>query len=239
MRKNTLITGTSRGLGKAFAMQLLQTGYSVYGCARGKSAIEHDQYQHGEIDLAQLSQIEESLQTLLDGVKELDLIILNAGILGDIKAIADFDMDEISHIMDVNVWSNKVILDTVFKSKVPVGQVVLISSGAAVNGSKGWGAYALSKATLNMLSQLYAAEFTDTHFISLAPGLIDTDMQRYLCNPEGVDEQQFSTMGRLRSAQGTAEMPNAQQAAELILEKLPSIIEKTQSGSFVDIRSFV
>ncbi len=67
----------------------------------------------------------------------------------------------------------------------PVRQVIMVSSGATVLGNKGWGAYALSKAGLNMLARLYDHEFPDTHISALAPGLIDTAMMDYLCVEAG------------------------------------------------------
>lgn len=236
-KKNCFITGTSKGLGLAIAEQMLAQGARVYGCARSASTIEHVNYSHQQIDLSQLAKIGDKLDVLLDGVQQLDEVILNAGLLGDIKSISDFSQLEIESLMDVNVWSNKNILDHVLK-QMRIGEVVMVSSGAAVNGGKGWGAYSLSKATLNMLCQLYAAEYIDTHFISLAPGLIDTDMQAYLCDQSRVDEQIFPSIKRLRAARGTADMPSPKETATLILQAMPSLRQNTQSGQFVDIRNF-
>ena len=80
--------------------------------------------------------------------------------------------------MKINVWSNKVICDWLLKSIPEIYQIVFMSSGAAVNGNRGWGSYSLSKATLNMLAKLYAAEAKQTHFSALAPGLVDTAIAR-------------------------------------------------------------
>ena len=49
-----------------------------------------------------------------------------------------------------------------------------------MNGSKGWGAYSLSKAGLNMLLKVYAKEMPETHFTALAPGIIDTPMVQHI-----------------------------------------------------------
>lgn len=64
--------------------------------------------------------------------------------------------------MDINVWANKLIIDDLAARHVAPRRIVLISSGAGVVGNHGWGAYALSKAALNMLAQLYAHELPST-----------------------------------------------------------------------------
>lgn len=100
--------------------------------------------------------------------------------------------------------------------------------------SYGWGAYSLSKAALNNLVQLYAHELPETHVISLAPGLIDTAMQDYLC--EEVDSGDFPSVQKLKAARGTEDMPGPRATAERILDLLDDLKAKHPSGSFVDIR---
>ena len=112
----------------------------------------------------------------------------------------------------------------------------MISSGAAVNGNKGWGAYALSKATLNMLAKLYAHEFPETHVCALAPGLVDTAMQDYLCDSQLVDADRFPSVNTLRDARGTASMPTAAQIASQITAKTADL-RAHPSGSFLDVRN--
>jgi NAD(P)-dependent dehydrogenase (short-subunit alcohol dehydrogenase family) len=135
--------------------------------------------------------------------------------------------------MEVNLWSNKWILDCLFKDGPTVKQVVAISSGASVSGSRGWNGYSLSKAALNMMVKLYAGEILDTHFCSFAPGLIDTSMQAYISGLP--DDERFSTVGRLKLARGTEEMPDPDKAAEMLTEAFPKLMD-FPSGSFVDVR---
>ena len=140
--KNLLITGNSSGLGYGLTEEYLSRGYAVYGLSRrgcqgldGKLADVH-------CDLADFGAIDPALDVLLGDVAALDLVILNAGVLGEIKDLQDTSLDEIRRVMDINVWANKVILDWLIHSGKPVQQIVMISSGAAVNGNRGWGAYA-------------------------------------------------------------------------------------------------
>src|SRR5699024_6470024 len=134
---------------------------------------------------------------------------------------------------DLNVWANKLILDW-FASRLAPRQIVLISSGASVNGNRGWGSYALSKAALNMLAQLYAHDLPDSHLVALAPGLIHTAMQDHI--NDTADTEAFPSVKRLKQARGTATMPGPRAVADTIAQALPTLREQYPSGAFVDIR---
>ena len=111
-----------------------------------------------------------------------------------------------------------------------------MSTGAAVNGNKGWSGYALSKAALNMLARLYAHEFPQTHITAVAPGIIDTAMMDHLCGE--ADSEAFPALERLRRARGTEAMPGPRDAARRLLSVLPRLRD-WPSGSFVDIRQIL
>ncbi|NBC14939.1 MAG: SDR family NAD(P)-dependent oxidoreductase [Gammaproteobacteria bacterium] len=138
--------------------------------------------------------------------------------------------------MDVNLWANKTVTDWLYARGRPVDQVVMISSGAAVLGNKGWGGYALSKAALNMLAKLYSHEFPQTHITALAPGIIDTAMMDYLCGE--ADAEAFPALQRLRDARGSERMPDPDTAAARVVSVLPRL-RAWPSGSFVDIREIL
>jgi NAD(P)-dependent dehydrogenase (short-subunit alcohol dehydrogenase family) len=229
-----LVTGTSSGLGRGLAGQLQQRGWRVYGCSRRGCDIAG--VRDVQVDLSDHERIDEALTGLLDDSPRLDLVVLNAGVLGEIRDMTQTPLADLQRIMDINVWANKVILDWLHAWERPLGQVVLVSSGAAVLGNRGWGGYALSKATLNMLARLYAHEFPATHICALAPGIIDTSMMDYLCNE--ADAKRFPALGRLRRARGTAAMPDADAAAQRLVEVLPALRERP-SGDFVDIREIL
>ena len=135
--------------------------------------------------------------------------------------------------MDVNVWANKRIYDTLLDLQMAVRQLVAISSGAAFNGSGGWGAYSISKSALNLMFRVYAHENPATHFTCLAPGLVQTQMLDYVCSLE--DDQRYPAVGRIRSAMGTERMQTASEAAVRLIDAFPRLFEHP-SGAFVDIR---
>ncbi|MCW8943436.1 MAG: SDR family NAD(P)-dependent oxidoreductase [Sedimenticola sp.] len=237
MSRTVLITGNSSGLGLGLTEAYLAQGFEVYGVSRrGCSKTDH-KLKDIRCDLTDYEAVPLALETLLMGIGHLDAVVLNAGILGKMQDMADTSLEDIQSVMEANVWSNKVLLDWLLRSGIRVDQIVLISSGAATNGSRGWGAYALSKATLNMLTQLYAHEFAHSHLTALAPGLIDTAMQDVLCDQDQVDANQFPSVEKLRAARGTEAMPTPHEAGTLIANLIPSL-KQLPSGSFADVRTF-
>ena len=233
---NVFITGNSSGLGKGLSEAYLEQGANVYGCSRRGCDIQHQNLHDIHCDLSDFISVESTLNNLLGNIEQLDLVFLNAGILGEIKPLSQTTMSELELIMDINVWSNKLILDWLVKWNKPVKQIILISSGAAVLGNKGWGGYALSKAALNMLGRLYSHEMPHTHIAAIAPGLIDTAMMDYLCVE--LDASEYPALQRIRDARGTDVMPKPREAAERVLSVIPKLLE-IPSGDFIDIRQLL
>ena len=234
--KTILITGVSRGLGHGIALACLNRGDTVLGLGRSAAADleSHRDFHFTKADVANSEQCATALDTLLSDRSLLDCAILNAGVLGPIADMHDQSVDTMKDVLDVNLWANKNLLDLLLSRDLPISQIVAISSGASVNGNRGWGGYSLSKAALNMLVKLYANEREDIHFSALAPGLVDTGMQEQLRKLP--DDVPFPSVAKLKQACGTEAMPSPSIAGERILEavdRLPSLIE---SGTFADIR---
>ena len=166
------------------------------------------------------------MERLLGDV-ELDIAILNAGMVGELRDMEETSLHQIEAVMDLNVWANKVILDRLKHRTVK--QIVAISSGASVSGARGWNAYALSKAVLNMLVRLYAQEMPHTHLTSLAPGLIDTPMMEHILRFG--DEERFAVVRRLKES---AKM-SSEDAARLLIDSFSKLLEYP-SGEYLDIR---
>ena len=229
-RKNILITGIGSGLGEALTIEYLANGDNVYAIGRTFPKI-FDHYPHFfffTYDLSQTFMLQASIKEFLEN-RSFDVVILNAGVLGDIKTLNKTDLNEIKEVMELNVWANKELIDTL-NEYAHVKQVVGISSGAAVNGSKGWGAYSLSKAGLNMLLSVYAKELPEIHFTALAPGVIDTPMVRHIINK--VDEHTFPSAKKLK--EGNIQTPK--EAAKLLISTFDKLLEY-ESGSFLDVRT--
>lgn len=234
MTANVFITGISSGLGLGLARAYLDRGDTVYGLSRRGAGFEHERLHELRADLGELDRIPAVLDELLDGTA-IDLAILNAGLLDKFKPMPEIGIDEFRRAMDVNVWANKLILDWFAAHHAPK-QIVLISSGAAITGHKGWGTYALSKAALNMLTQLYAHDLPDTHLAAFAPGLVHTAMQDQIY--EDVDEKRFPSVKRLKEARNTPDMPEPDEAGRRMAEAIDELPGRIESGQFTDIRQF-
>ena len=229
------ITGNSSGLGLALTDDYLDQGWQVYSLSRRGCPRQHEHLLDTRADLEQINEVPGTLDDLLGKADALDLVILNAGILGAIKDLHLTSQEEIKQVMRINVWANKYIFDWFIANNTIVDQVVMISSGAAIRGHRGWGVYSLSKATFNMLGQIYAHEMPATHFMSLAPGMVQTAMQDYLVDQEKVDQSRYPSVEIMRSAIGTDKMPQPEVVARRIAELIPQL-KKYTSGGFVDIR---
>lgn len=232
MSESVLITGVSSGIGWAVAENCLKKGWKVFGLSRRGANLESPNFKEVQCDLGNLDDIPHALEKLLGRDSKLNYVLLNAAILGNIKDLRDSTVDEFQRVFDVNVWANKVVLDTLFRLGTQVQQIIGISSGAATTAFRGWGAYSISKAALNMLMGLYAAELPQVHFVSLAPGIVDTPMQQQLA--EVPSDPRFSSLEMLRSARGTPFMPKPDIAAEKIVLSLPKL-KRSPSGAFVDL----
>lgn len=228
--KNILITGVGSGLGEALAKQYLDNGDNVY--AIGKSIPKKlDHYPHFfffPYDLSQTFILQASIQAFVEN-HSFDIVILNAGILGEIQELTKTDLMLAKEVMEINVWANKELID-LLSTHSHVKQIIGISSGAALNGSKGWGAYSLSKAALNMLLNVYAKELPEIHFTALAPGVIHTPMVQHIIDK--VDDTLFPSAKRLKG--GTIQTP--QEAAKNLISIFPKLLEY-ESGSFLDVRT--
>lgn len=236
MERTVFVTGVSAGIGNALARHYLDRGDRVLGCSRREPAdlVGSPGFTFRSIDLSDLERVQESVGELLAGTDRVDLAVLNAGVLGTIADLAESDLAEMRAVLDVNLWAVKLTLDALFDRVPEVGRVVTISSGAAVNGNRGWGAYSISKAALNMLTKLYARERPATHFCAFAPGIVDTAMQESICGR--APEELSPSVEVLRSKRGTPDMPDPATAAPRLavaIDRLPDVVE---SGEFTDIR---
>ena len=227
MSKNILITGCSSGLGLALTKYYLEKNYKVYGIGRNKPDISNENFTFYSFDLSNTSLIKIQLDNFITSIKDIDTVYLNAGMLGEIKEIGKLSIEEIRKVYELNVYSNKELLDILAKTNTK--NIIALSSGASKNGSKGWASYSLSKAGLNMLVNLYSKELVSTKILSVAPGVIQTPMTDYIRHE--IDDDIFTSAKVLKA--GVIQQPS--EAAKR-LDDLVNRIDEFESGSFVDVR---
>lgn len=228
MSKNILITGCSSGLGLALTNFYLENNFVVYGISRTKPKIKNKNFHFKEFDLSDLSQIKPELTSFIDNIKEIQTVYLNAGVLGDIKEMGKLSINEIKDVLDLNVFANKELLDILSTNKV--NNIIALSSGASKNGSKGWGAYSLSKSSLNMLINLYSKEMLNTTLLAVAPGVIETPMTDVIRFE--VDDNIFTSAKILKEGEIQQPIDAAQRLHEVVKR-----IDEFESGSFIDVRA--
>jgi benzil reductase ((S)-benzoin forming) len=185
------ITGTSRGIGKAFAEHLLETPNNyVIGISRQKT-IEHANYRHFYLDLTDVNAIANFRFDLHANAKKI-FLINNAGALGFIKPVGKKNADTIIKNYTLNLIAPAVLINEFIKCYDGIDAekvIVNISSGAGKSPIDGWAEYCASKAGLDMLSRVVDAEqkvraqhaqesiHPGFKIFSIAPGVVDTEMQ--------------------------------------------------------------
>ena len=227
MKKNVLITGCSSGFGLALSHYYLEKGYKVFGISRRKPNINNDNFVFKSNDLSDIDNIKMNLNDFISNIADIELVYLNAGMLGEIKSSQEISINELKKVYELNVYTNKELLDIL--SHLSVKMIIGISSGAALKGSKGWAAYSLSKAGLNMLINLYSKEMLNTKLLTVAPGVIETSMTDIIRYE--LDDEEFPSAKKLKEG----EIQTPKQAA-ICMDKLIQQIDKFESGSFVDVR---
>lgn len=227
--RNIFISGVSSGLGEALVEAYLSNGDAVYaiGITLPQKFDNNPHFFFFPYDLSDTFMIKSTLKPFLEH-RSFHIVILNAGVLGKIDTLNNVEVSHIKEVMDVNVWANKELIDTLAKYAT-VQQIVAISSGASVNGSKGWGAYSLSKSSLNMLLKVYAKELPEIHFTALAPGIIKTPMVDHII--EEVDDSIFISAKTLKDSH----IQTPKEASTMLLGIFPKLFEY-ESGSFLDVR---
>lgn len=185
-----LVTGASRGIGRATALALARAGAHVIAVARTVGALEEldDEIQKAggsatlvPLDLKDMDGIARLGGALFDRYRKLDILVGNAGILGPLSPLSHVEPKAFDEIMAVNVTANWQLIRCMEPLLVQsdAGRAVFVTSGASWKGVAYWGPYAVSKAALNVMVQTWAAENKTTRLRVnlLSPGPIRTRMR--------------------------------------------------------------
>jgi len=225
-----LVTGASRGIGRAAALALAKAGAHVILVARTVGGLEEvdDEIQKAggtatlvPLDLKDFPALDRLGASIYERWGKLDAFFANAGVLGALTPLSHLEPKVFQELLDVNLTANwRLIrsLDPLLRVS-EAGRVLFVSSGAARKHTPYWGGYAVSKAALESLALTYAAECegTKVRVNILNPGPLRTRM-RARAYP-GEDPQSLAP-------------PEA--ATPLILEMLSAANDK--NGALVGLR---
>ncbi len=178
-----LITGGSRGLGRALAVELDRLGWHVTVTGRDQRDLDEVVSTGSRISAFAGNIRDETHRVALAGVvgESLDLLVNNASYLGPspLAAIAAFGEDELHAVFDTNVVSPLALVGRLVAPLANAeGVVVNISSDAAVEPYERWGPYGASKAALDHASSILAAEEADLRVYAFDPGDMRTAMHQ-------------------------------------------------------------
>lgn len=191
--RTALVTGASRGIGRAVALELARRGAHVIALARTQGALEELDDEIRKLgseatlvpcDILDFDALDRLGLAIHERWKKLDIFVGNAALLGSITPMAHQDPKEWDKVFAVNVTANMRLirsLDMPLRAS-DAGRVVLLSSGAGhrANMNPYWGLYAATKSAVDTMARTYAAEtmnITPLRVMAANPGPLRTRMR--------------------------------------------------------------
>ncbi len=230
------ISGTSRGIGYALAMELLNDSNNyVVGIGRS-NFISHSRYEHLFLDLSDLTNIDSFNFMDLSNASQICLIN-NAGMLGDVKYVGGVNNSDTVALYNLNLIAPSLLINKFVRKyeHLNVEKVILnVSSGAAQHPIDGWAAYCASKAALDMFSRVVAEEqqrslvngSPNYYIFSVRPGKVDTTMQDEIRQGE---VRYFSRLDDFKRFKNQNELIPPEEVASKYVHLLNNV------GSFSDV----
>jgi NAD(P)-dependent dehydrogenase (short-subunit alcohol dehydrogenase family) len=222
---SAIITGASRGLGLALARALAARGRRLVIDARGADALET-----ARAELAELTEVvavsgdvadpDHRRELVVAAGPDLELLVNNASILGPSPQprLADYPLDVLAQVYAVNALAPLALVQLVLPLLPAGGRIVNITSDAAVEGYEGWGGYGSSKAALEQLGNVLAAEHPELRVYTVDPGDMRTQMHHEAFPGEDISDRpppEESVPGLLALIEG--DLPSGRyRAADLV-----------------------
>ncbi len=186
MSKKIVVTGVTRGLGRALAEGFVKRGNQVFGCGRSKRdlinlARQFPEHIFDRVDVSDFSEVGDWAEDVISQFGPPDLLINNAAVINPSRPLWELEVEAVKKLFDTNIQG----VFHCIRAFVPA--MVQRQSGIIVNLSSGWGRgtsphvapYCASKWAMEGLSKSMAQELpTGMACVPLNPGIIDTDMLR-------------------------------------------------------------
>lgn len=241
MQKSLLIlTGHSKGLGRAILDSYLQKDeFEIIAISRTKLGLENANLTEISLDFGELDVLENELSNLFPSDEFQEIILINnAGWIGEIKPVGSLQVKEMRTQINVNLLAPMYLTNafvSAYKDSKAKKIICNISSGAASKPMEGWGGYCSTKAAIAMFTMVAAKENSNSHFrfFSVAPGIVDTQMQEEI---RQADELDFPQIERFKSYKVNGDLSSP----ELVASKITYLLEHENEFQEViqDVRNF-
>lgn len=179
MERIIIITGTRKGIGRYLAEQYLQEGNIVYGCSRRICDIEHPNYHHTRLDVADEAEVVSFVRNVYKNHKRIDVLINNAG-CASMNHFLLTPYDTAKKVFNTNFFGTFLMCREVakFMVKAKSGRIVNYSTVAVALNLHGELVYSASKAAIEQLTRVLADEIGESGVTvnAVGPTPIDTDL---------------------------------------------------------------
>jgi NAD(P)-dependent dehydrogenase (short-subunit alcohol dehydrogenase family) len=188
-----IVTGASRGLGLALTSALAARGWQLVVDARGEEALARP---FAEVDgvvaiPGDVADPEHRQRLVAAAGSRIDLLVNNASLLGPSPqpALADYPLEALLRVYEVNVFAPLALVQLALPRLARGATIVNISSDAAVEPYEGWGGYGSSKAALEQLTAILAAEHPQLHVYTVDPGDMRTQLHQEAFPGEDISDR--------------------------------------------------
>jgi NAD(P)-dependent dehydrogenase (short-subunit alcohol dehydrogenase family) len=177
-----ILTGASRGLGLALAHALVERGWRLVVDSRGIVDLERAwSGVDGVLPIAgDVADPQHRLALVEAAGDEIDLVVNNASVLGPspLPPLAEYPLDELRQVYEINVAGPLALVQLALPRLTRGDRIVNVTSDAAVEAYEGWGGYGSSKAALEQLTSILAAEHPELRVYAVDPGDMRTQMHQ-------------------------------------------------------------
>jgi NAD(P)-dependent dehydrogenase (short-subunit alcohol dehydrogenase family) len=188
-----IVTGASRGLGRALTEALVERGWCVVVDARNGEALDREWARTtGVVALPGDVADADHRRALVEAARgPIDLLVNNASVLGPSPqpSLAEYPLDELRRVYEINVTAQLALVQAALPHLARGAAILNVTSDAAVEPYEGWGGYGSSKAALEQLSTILAAENPELRVYTVDPGDMRTKLHQEAFPGEDISDR--------------------------------------------------